>query len=250
MRLIGPVVAALLLAGCPLQPPAQLSAETDDAHFRRGKELLQEGRTQEALAAFLNVVDKRGGDAPESHLELGEIFLTQVRDPIAAIYHFRRYRELKPNGPQAELVRQRIETATREFARSLPAQPLQGQVERLEMLEQIASLRRENESLRRELEARAMPMVPRDPPVAARPPAQPATPPQTLQPAPARPAQPAPPAGQRRYVVQRGDTLFRIAERMYGPGQGNRWRDIQNANRTLLPRENSPLQVGMELIIP
>lgn len=257
----------LLLVGCPSQPTLELTAETDDALYRRGKEHLQASRNQEALTAFLNLVDKRGGDAPEAHLELGELYLVHVKDPIAAIYHYRKYRELKPNSPQADLVRQRIETATREFARSLPAQPLEGQVERLEMLEQIAALKRENEGLRRDLEARAVPMIPRETPQQARPaslpadtvgetvaeasdPGETALKPRTQSP-PQRPTvqQPAANAGGRRYVVQRGDTLFRIAEKVYGAGQGRRWKDILAANRRSLPSEGA-LKPGMELVVP
>lgn len=242
-----------------------LAAETDDPLFRKGKELQQTGRNQEALATFLNMVDKRSGDAPESHLELGELYLQHVKDPIAAIYHFRKYRELKPNSPQADLVRQRIETATREFARSLPAQPLNGQVERLEMLEQIVQLKRENESLRRDLDTRVQPVVPVElpsqrPPASTTPPAsepgmvesgntglRPRT--SAQRPQPSATNNPAPATGARRYQVQRGDTLFRIAERVYGRGQGSRWRDILAANRSTLPNE-SALQPGMELVIP
>jgi hypothetical protein len=251
------VVLAGLLGGCIEQPRMGAgTAETDDALYRRGKESLQLGRNEEALVAFLNLVEKRGGDAPESHLELGELYLVHVRDPIAAIYHYRKYRELKPTSPQADLVRQRIETATREFARSLPAQPLEGQVERLEMLEQIAALKRQNEAMRRELDARAEPMIPRDPaartaPVANAPAQQPA--PSGLQPRNQATVTEGPQRGNppsvRRYTVQRGDNLFRIAEKVYGPGQGNRWREILAANRSTLPSENA-LQPGMELTIP
>jgi hypothetical protein len=260
------VLACLLLAGCPQGPVLELTAETDDPLYRRAKEAQQVGRNEEALVSFLNLVEKRGGDAPESHLELGELYLVHVRDPIAAIYHYRKYRELKPNSSQADLVRQRIDTATREFARSLPAQPLEGQVERLELLEQIAALKRDNEALRRELENRALPMVPAEPPrqarvqqlpaaddseapvesdpgeTALRSRAQTRTPPPQVQ-------QERPQPGGRRYVVQRGDTLFRIAEKVYGPGQSRRWRDILAANRSVLPSE-SALQPGMELTIP
>lgn len=248
-RCLAPLVLAWALAGCPQRPEPTLTAETEDAQYRRGKEFLQAGRNQEALTSFLNVVDKRSGDAPESHLELGELYLVHVKDPIAAIYHYRKYRELKPSSPQSELVRQRIETATREFARSLPAQPLEGQVERLEMLEQLAALRRENELLRREAESRTLPVVPRDPqPTVRETPMVAAGDTGLRQRSPETQTRPQG-TGARRYTVQRGDTLFRIAETVYGPGQGSRWREILAANRATLPRENA-LKPGMELTIP
>jgi hypothetical protein len=90
-------------------------------------QLLRSGRSQEALDAFLKVVAKRGGDAPESHLECGILYLQHIKDPVAAIYHFNKYLALRPNSPQAEHTRELIETAKKEFARTLPAEPFEGQ---------------------------------------------------------------------------------------------------------------------------
>jgi nucleoid-associated protein YgaU len=51
----------------------------------------------------------------------------------------------------------------------------------------------------------------------------------------------------RTYTVQKGDTLYRIAEKFYG--DGSRWKDIHQANRALIP-EARLLRPGMELVIP
>ena len=59
---------------------------------------------------------------------------------------------------------------------------------------------------------------------------------------------PTPPAGAvRRHVVQKGDTLFVLAQKYYS--NRSRWREIYEANRDIMPNENS-LQIGMELKIP
>lgn len=139
------------LAGCDRPADGSFVAETDEANFRRGRELLRQGRDQEALAAFLRVIAKRGDDAPESHLEVGLLYQQQIKDPIAAIYHYKKFRELKPNSPQSDLVRQRIDAATREFARTLPAQPLENQLMRNDMLEVVERLQRENAELKEQL---------------------------------------------------------------------------------------------------
>ena len=55
----------------------------------------------------------------------------------------------------------------------------------------------------------------------------------------------APAGGSRTYIVQRGDTLWSIANRELGDGQ--RWRDIRDANPTVDP-DNLP--VGTELRLP
>ncbi|MCB9743580.1 MAG: LysM peptidoglycan-binding domain-containing protein [Alphaproteobacteria bacterium] len=57
----------------------------------------------------------------------------------------------------------------------------------------------------------------------------------------------APAAGERRYVVQAGDTLSRISKQMYGTTA--RWKDILAANEATLGGRTD-LKVGTELIIP
>jgi nucleoid-associated protein YgaU len=129
------------------------TAEVDDPEYRRGKELQRLGRNPEALASFLKVIETRGGAAAESHLDAGIIYQEHIRDPIAAIYHYRKFRELRPNAKQSDLVLQRIDAATREFARTLPAQPLDNQADRTDMMDAIDKLQRENLQLKEQLVA-------------------------------------------------------------------------------------------------
>src|SRR5579884_720146 len=116
--------AALLLggwAGCG-GDTGGLPVETDEPLYREGQQLEKQGRTKEALAAYLRLISRRGDDAPESHLEAGLIELEEIKDPIAAIYHFRRFLELEPKSPLAPRVKDQIDRARREFASTLPAQ--------------------------------------------------------------------------------------------------------------------------------
>ncbi len=265
-------VALFCAAGCDRGGDATMTAEADEPNFRQGQQLVRQGRNQEALNAFLKVIAKRSDAAPESHLEAGLLYLQQVKDPVAAIYHFRKYLELQPNSRQAALVKQRIDAATREFARTLPAQPLESRVDRMDELELIGRLQRENEQLRAELASlRANPPVltqsrialgtapvpvARDVPASFYAPAEVDDSPVSLAPAddaaafvPAQPARPTAPtaAAGRRHVVVKGDTLFSLAQKYYG--NRSRWRDIYAANRNVLPNENA-LRLGMELTIP
>jgi lipopolysaccharide biosynthesis regulator YciM len=116
------------MTGCQPNENLPFASEVDEPHYRRGMQLLRSGRSQEALEAFLKVVAKRGGDAPESHLECGILYLQHIKDPVAAIYHFNKYLALRPNSPQAARTRELIETAKKEFARTLPSEPFEGQV--------------------------------------------------------------------------------------------------------------------------
>ncbi len=273
------LLAFLVLAtGCERSMGTGLTAEIDDADYTRGKNLLRQNRNQEAMAAFLKVIDKRLGDAPESHLEVGRLYHEQIKDPIQAIYHYRKYRELKPNAPQAELVRQLIHSATRDFARTLPAQPLENQVLRNDLLDVVERLQRENTQLKADLatigSGRTAPSVAAGdpgtsgPPLAfgpaasssliTRAPLEADVPPQITQ-APVTPAVPAPsraattaprPAAGRRHVVAQGDSLYSIARRYYGTPTNARISEIVAANRDVLPNDKTALKIGAELRIP
>ena len=292
MRLRLPVLcflafsALFFVAGCERSADSPFASEVDDSDYRRAKELQRQGRNQEALVAFQKVIDRLGDDAPEAHLELGILYQQHIKDPIAAIYHYRKFRALKPNSQQAELVRQRIDAATREFARTLPAQPLDNQMERLDLLEKLDQLQRENTQLKDQLigvrtqavntprQAVFSPVSPdvvaplavnpEDSPivqatVVPEPPApQPSIPTVSLNrstaqvqpPAPRPPVptpSPAPAVGGRKHTVAKGDTLFVLAQKYYG--NKSRWKDIYAANRDVMKSQND-LKIGMELKIP
>lgn len=291
------LAAMLFVAGCGRYDSSTFTAEIDEPNYRRGKDMIRQGRNQEALVSFQKVIEKRGDDAPESHLELGILYQQQpsFKDPIAAIYHYRKFLELKRNSPQADLVRQRVDAATREFARTLPAQPLDNQMERIDLLEKIDQLQRENALLKEQLigvrtqaintprpapgnttvaaHANAggggaadpiatQPLEPAESPfanpvdegsVVVDVPAQPTVPvPPTrpTQPTTVNPtAPPAQPSAGRRYVVQKGDSVFAIAKKHYGTASNARVQGILNANRGVLPNAGA-LQPGMTLVIP
>jgi tetratricopeptide (TPR) repeat protein len=269
-----------LLTGCDGGAASPFAAEIDEPNYRRGKDLLRQGRNQEALDAFQKVIEKRGDDAPESHLEVAILYQQHIKDPISAIYHYRKFRQIKPTSPQSDLVRQRIDAAMREFARTLPAQPLENQLVRSDLFDSLERLQRENALLKEQLAAsragRPVPsgiptllpgqggrvaqdvsdapvsdaaLEPEEGPIGravsddgslVRPSLQSAAPP-TLQP----PARPVPPG--RKHVVGKGDTLFSLSQRYYG--NRSRWREIYAANREVMASEND-LKIGMELRIP
>lgn len=248
----------MLLPGCDQNSDVLTTLETDDSDYRRGKEFLLQGRNKEALAAFLRVIERRGNGAPESHLDVGILYQEHIKDPIAAIYHYRKYNELKPNSRQEDLVRQRIEAAMREFAKTLPLQPNGGQYQRADLLGAIEQLRQQNAMLNSQLTAaqNALQQVQAQTPVQQAPNllvavnTPPTAQPQRTTPGTTRtnpPPQTASATPARTHIVAKGDTLSLIAQRYYG--SRSRWREIYNANRNVMPNEHS-LQVGMELRIP
>jgi tetratricopeptide (TPR) repeat protein len=284
--LIAGLCALVAFTACEPSRGVQIAQELDEPHFRRGQQLERSNRNQEALEAFMKVIDKRGSDpgAPESHLEAGQIYLNHIKDPYSAIYHFKRYLEFRPNSAQAPQVRQLIETAQKDIARGLPGDPFGARTEKDDLLQAMDKLKKENDSLRAEL-AR-IGRTPAGPAIAAQNPPrgnpassgrapvtnydagpQPspadlgsiaATEPVDTPPVPvpnpppnARPAAPTRPNGNaasgRTYTVQKGEGLYAIATKVYG--KGNRWHEILEANRDQLATERD-LKPGMILKIP
>lgn len=146
------LAALLLVAGCERSDVSPFTVEGDEPGYRRGKDLIKQGRNQEALSEFQKVIDKRGlNNAAESHLEVGLLYQYHIKDPIAAIYHYKKFRELKPNSQQADLVRQRIDAATRDFARSLLVQT--DSLDKLDSDDLSKRLQRENDKLKADLAA-------------------------------------------------------------------------------------------------
>lgn len=250
-------IPAVLAWMCACGPSGvEVVSETDEKQYQLAQDYKNQGRTEEALSAFLRVIDARR-DAPESHLEAGYIYLREMKDPVRAIYHFDRYLQFKPQSPQASQVRQLIETAQKEFARQLPAQPYQGELDRIDLMELVKTLKQENDSLKRDLvaaekrvtqlenvlgQARRMPN-PQTETVAG------GQQQQSQQPASSTGASAAPDPADvpRTYTVQSGDTLSTISRRFYGTP--SRWVDIYQANRDRLSSENA-LRVGQEIRIP
>lgn len=241
---------------------AEVVKETNEPHFVRGREELRRGNNPEAMSAFMKVVEKRK-DAPESHFELGRLYLDHMNDPIEAIYHFRKYLELKPSSPVSPMVNQMIETAQKKFALSLPETPFDNNIKRLELQEIVDTLRKQNLELKQKLAAAAETIDHLK-----------AT--QTVRVETARPRQSTAerqaaaaeslrtaqretkaadsPRGQQvrkdvpsTYVVQAGDTLSTISRKVYGTK--NKWREIFSANRDRMATPES-LKPGQTLKIP
>lgn len=269
LRLLALTLLALgLLAGCSPEGASPLDEE-EEPQYRRGQAMLRQGREDEALKAFLNVIDKRR-DAPESHFQAAELYLGHIEDPVEAIHHYRRYLEVRPSSARAGIAEQRIETAMKHFARELPAEIFRSDLDRLDLndlvekqrseinglkedlataREDASRLRNEVAALRGKLEAMAQVIQGSalDPELSRR--ILNAEGRETRTPA----AWVAPDTGsggnesERQYEVVPGDTLSSISRKLYG--ESGRWMDIYQANRDQLssPRD---LRVGQILRIP
>ncbi len=222
-------------------------SETDEKQYQLGLDYKVQGRMENALNAFLRVIDARR-DAPESHLEVGYIYLRTMKDPVRAIYHFDRYLQFKPQSPQSAQVRQLVETAKKEFARQLPADPYDGELDRIDLMDLVKTLKLENDDLKRELMG-AIARVNQLENVVEK--ARRTTSIQTAN-SPVidsaiSESSPNPNNVPRSYTVQSGDTLSAISKRFYGTA--SRYIDIFQANRDRLSSEGA-LRVGQVIRIP
>ncbi len=221
-----------------------------DPFIIRGDARKRAGDIDGAIEQYLKGLERRPQLAL-AHLKLGIEFKDHKRDYLRAIYHLQRYLEKRPDATRNALIEDLIRRAHTQYLASLPNPPA-GAIEEVARLErENAMLRGQIEDLTRQLQegsatsARATGAPERQPPAAAR--ATPAPTQQPIRPRTPEPAAEEPAEAPRTYRVQRGDTLSRIAGRVYN--DSSQWRRIFEANRGVLDTPES-LREGQELIIP
>jgi tetratricopeptide (TPR) repeat protein len=251
------LLLAVAAGGC-LPSGSSPQDEQREPHFLTGKSRVNSMDYTGAVEAFEKAVEVNPRSA-SAHFELGLLYENNEQDFAAAIYHFNRFLQLRPNSEYAEIVQQRVLACKQELAKSvslaLVQRDLQHDVERLTA---------ENTDLRQKLQmwqdyyntgARPgagagpspAPAIPAPPAISAQP--TPTVRPQP-QPAPQPPPQPAPvtvrppkaaaPVGS--YSIKSGDTPANIA-RKYGV----RLDALLAANPGLDPRH---LKIGQTVTIP
>lgn len=243
----------LFVGGCD-NAQKHVLHEEEETMYIRGQEDYKRGHIDDALNNFSRVIEKRK-DAPESHLSMGLIYLENKDDPISAIYHFKKFLELKPATDYSDKVRNRIHTAQMRYASTLPGNPYNVDRQNLNLEDLLKQARAENLELKQEL-AKANSAI------ATLQRAQQNT--QTAQPNPVannqnsgrqnrQQATPPAPAPQRQaatistYTIQAGDTLSSVSRKVYGTP--NRWKEIYEKNKDTMSSP-SALRPGQVLKIP
>ncbi|MDR1456922.1 MAG: tetratricopeptide repeat protein [Puniceicoccales bacterium] len=223
----------LLLAGCSSGDECRQRAQINDPIFRKGRIHLQRGNNEAALRCFERIIQLNPEQCAEAHLESGEIHLNHHKDPISAIYHYRKYLVQMPHDRQSPLVRQRINTAEKVYLSQIPSLRHKASGDPNDLLHSLKLLQDENSRLRRQLVAVQAEANSERAANAAKPSSD-----ITLTKAQGEP---------RHYAVSKGDTLSSISQKVYGTP--NRWKDIFTANRQSLPSP-SQLTIGQVLDIP
>ncbi len=115
-------LCALALSGCV--PAGQSQADEEkEPHFMAGKKRVSTLDYSGAIDCFEKAleVNPRSGAA---HFELAWLYEEKETDPAAAIYHYQTYLKLRPDAPNARVVKQRITTCKQELARDVSLGPL------------------------------------------------------------------------------------------------------------------------------
>ncbi len=223
--------------------------EENEPYFQRGKALAGSLDYVGAIEAYEKALEVNPHNA-RAHFELGLLYQRNDADLPAAIFHFNRFLQLRPDSDQADTVRQRINACKQDLARAISislapvTQAMQRDLEHA--LAENTRLTAENQELRRQVAAwtayyaRYPSGVPQ-PTNAA--PAESSTIRAATPPArPARESRPAVATAPRSYTVQRGESLYTIARK-----HGVKLSALQAANPGVDPRR---LKAGQNLTIP
>jgi nucleoid-associated protein YgaU len=225
------LIALFLLPGCRRDEgdPEQSAA------YAQAKQSAAAGEFKAAAAFYRQVLDEHPRFAI-AHRELGLLYDEKLGDPIAAIYHYRRYIELEPNSDKRRIVEDFIERAKLSLVARLPQQSGLDTAELVRLQNQNDTLAAENAALKNKLAERDASAT-NAPAVAVVAPAP------TNIVANTSPITPKP----RIHIVQKGETLQAIALRYYGARSA--WDKIYQANRATMSGKDQ-LRIGQQLVIP
>jgi tetratricopeptide (TPR) repeat protein len=116
------LLSGFLLAGCLPSSHSQLDEEKEP-HYLAGKSRVSSMDFHGAVEAFTKAVEvnPRSGAA---HLELGWLYDQKESDPAAAIYHYSKHLQLRPQADNADTIKTRILACKQELARTVSLGPV------------------------------------------------------------------------------------------------------------------------------
>lgn len=248
--LVGLLLAVGLgTAGCGNRAARLDRRDEQDPMLKRARSLRDAGKTELAIETYKKAILKKPNLA-RAHLELAFLEEDVTHDYILAIYHYRTYIKLRPDAEKRAFIEEMIDRSGVKFAASLPekasaalAQVAELQAENKRLTDELVAARSENEALR----ARANKKMSSAPETSV-------SEDRVIDPARAVATRPrlSPPKAKPilevdSYKVRSGDTLSKIAAKVYG--DHTQWKRIYLANTSQMKSEAS-LKVGQDLIIP
>lgn len=242
------LAALCLLSACTRNIARVEEKEENHPRYREGKAKMQQLDFDGAIKVFESLLREQPGMV-RPHLELGVLYDERKKDYVRAIYHYQTYLELRPDTDKRKWLEQAVNHAKMSFVATFPmSPPAARQMEA--NLSELEALRVQNGRLLDTIRhyqglAGATPPAPGPAPVRTPDNARSSSAPVQLPSAAPGPAIPPAPPGS--YVVQSGDTLGKIAIKVYG--DSSKWNLIYEANKATIPNKTR-LQIGQPLIIP
>ena len=243
-----PLLACVcLLSACTRNVARVEEKEENHPRYREGKAKMQQLDFDGAIKVFESLLREEPAMV-RPHLALGVLYDERKKDYVRAIYHYQAYLDLRPDTDKRKWLEQAINHAKMSFVATFPmSPPAARQMEA--NLSELEALRVQNSRLLdtiRHYQGLAG--------AAAPPPPAPAQSTNTVrastnvvQPHSAASAATTPPSPPGSYVVQSGDTLGKIAMKVYG--DSSKWNIIYEANKATIPNKTR-LQIGQPLVIP
>ena len=258
--LAGVVTVAALLSGCEGNVGWLDRKDRADPLMRRAESRAKEGDIQSAVRLYTAALDSNPSLAL-AHLQLALLYHDQLKDYVQAIYHYRRYQQLRGETQKAQMIEDRIRMAGQLFAASLNRGDSRA-MEKVELEKENADLKATVERLNADADAlrqkydkllaavRQQAAQSQTIDVKSAPTALPGG--STVLPEAGGNAGSTQPGAEprrvvRTYRVRSGDSLTSIAGQLYG--DPTRWPQIQAANRRQLG-STAAVKVGQVLVIP
>lgn len=234
---VGAAAIVIATAGCQ-DVGEQDAADRQLTLVRRAEAKRDEGDVEGAVELY-NEALLGHPRAARTHLDLAILLHDAKRDLPAAIYHYRRYIELRPETEKADMIESRL----RQAMQSLGAKGFEAH-QQVEVHAQ--ALARQNATLKLQVEKLQQKLMSQQNELDA---AQKTIDRLRTAPATRTAGSSGGDAGDvaRTYRVRRGDTLASIAAKVYG--SEDQWHRIYEANREIIP-DSDRLQVGTVLTIP
>ncbi len=198
------------------------------------------GHADKALGSYLNAINADPGYA-RAHFDYAVLLQDDFSDYVGAIYHYRRYLDLKPDTEKREMIKERIRVASQSLIGKLSGRANGDGEDMNDVMREYGQLRKDNERLRNEIEAlqaRLKRLAENEFDVSEAD--------RSMGDSSSIAGDGSVP-GDRLYRVQAGDNLTRIAIKMYGdPDESDR---IFKANRDRLD-DPDDLKAGQVIVIP
>lgn len=227
------ILCTVIVAGCGSDFERRERREERDPLILRALDRKRTDNMDGAQELFQKALNRRP-ELARAHLELGLLYDDHYEDYVRAIYHYQAYLEMRPDAQKKPIVEDLLRSAKISYAATLPHQPSGA-------LAEIRTLKNENRMLRRKIEEMMQ---------NAAGSAVTSSSSRSVSSATSAARNPRPASAQSSsdtYVVKSGDTLSKIAQRLYN--DSSKWKQIYDANRGTMASPQS-LRIGQTLIIP